>query len=424
MELFDIVMDKIDKGLKNIGDFKIVFNIAYNSKIIRNKRIEPLAEDFTRIKKLMINKYDELVKTAVESLENRDCNVLLAKTQQEALDYILNEVQGEDIIVKSKSETGKEIGLSKFLEKHGFEGKIIETDLGDRIIQLINEKPSIPMGPAVHLSPKEVADKLSEIYNIELQPTPQEIVKFGKEKLRKDILSANIGITGANVIVANDGIIGLMENEGNISLITRLPDKHICLAGTDKIVPTWHDAISVLEMAEASLDLMGAYTSFIKGPSRTADVQGVEVIGMHGAKEVHVVLLDDFRSKIVGTDFEQSLMCINCGRCFLSCPVIKSLGLEIFNSKYSRGPIGLIKTYLLAENGLEESVKMGLFTCTLCGRCEENCPSNINMPDMIMKLRKMAIEKGLVMEQHQNILDSIVEYDNPFSKKINKKLQV
>ncbi|MHA1231447.1 MAG: LUD domain-containing protein [Candidatus Helarchaeota archaeon] len=424
MKIFEEVMERIDKGRESARDFETVFNIGYMNKIVQNKRVQPLKEEFTRVKKYFIKNFDELIKQAIESLQARDCNVFLAKTKKDALDYILNEVQGEEIIVKSKTETGKEIGLTKFLEANGFKNKIVETDLGDRIIQLLNAKPSIPMGPAVHLSESEIAAKLSEIYNIEVPPSAHEIVKIGREQLRKDILRANVCITGANVIVADDGLIGLMENEGNISLITRLCSKHICLAGVDKIVPNWYDAITVLKMAEASLDLMGAYTSFIKGPSRTADIRGVEVLQMHGAKEVHVILLDDYRSKIKGTEFEEILQCINCGRCFLACPLIKILGLEILSSEYSRGPIGLIKTYLLAENGLEEAVKMGLFVSTLCRRCQVNCPSEINIPDMIIKLREMAIQKGLVMEPHVKIMNSILENDNPFSMKIEKNMQI
>jgi len=423
LDIFDLVMNKIEKGLNSPTDFKTIFNIGYTNKIVNNKRVEPLKKEFTRIKRYFVDHFNELTKIAIENLEKRDCNVILAKTQQEALDYILKEVENEDLIVKSKTETGKEIGLVEFLEKNGFKGKIVETDLGDRIIQLLNERPSIPMGPAVHLSPKEISDRLSQIYNIEVDPTPQTLVNLGREKLRKDILRANVCITGANVIVAEDGMIGLIENEGNISLITRLAAKHICLTGIDKIVPTWYDAVTILKMAEASLDLMGAYISFIKGPSRTADIGGVEVIQMQGAKEVHVVLLDDYRSKILGTEFEQALQCINCGRCFLACPLIKSMGLDILSSKYSRGPIGLIKTYLLAENGLEESIKMGLFVCTLCKRCQINCPSEINIPEMILKLREMAIQKGLIMNTYKNTLASIKKFDNPFSKKMMKQLK-
>lgn len=421
MDIYEDVMKKIEKGLEEASSFKTVFNIGYNTKITMNKRVEPLKKDYIRVKRYFIEHYDELIKQAIESLEARDCNVFLAKTKQEALDYISKEVEGVDMIVKSKSETGKEIGLSKHLEKQGI--RIVETDLGDRIIQLLNERPSIPMGPAVHLSPQEIADKFAELYDIEVEPSAQAIVNVGREQLRKDILDAKVAISGANVIVADHGMIGLMENEGNISLITRLAEKHICLAGVDKIVPNWHDAVSVLEMAEASLDLMGAYTSFIKGPSRTGDVGGVEVLQMQGAKEVHVVLLEDYRSRILGTEFEEVLMCINCGRCYLSCPLVKSLGLDILTSKYSRGPIGLIKTYLLADNGLEESIKMGLFVSTLCKRCQDNCPAEISIPDMIIKLREMAIEKGgLTMKSSQDILNSVLEYDNPFSKKIEKKL--
>jgi len=424
MDLFNKILDTIERGLNSTRDFKTIFNIGYNSKIVQNKRVEPLKEEFMRVKKYFIEHFDELVKKAIDTLEDRKCNVFLAKTKQEALDYILNEVKGEDIIVKSKTETGKEIGLIKFLEKHGFKGKIVETDLGDRILQLLNEKPSIPMGPAVHLTPQEIANKFSELYNVEIEPSAQAIVKIGREQLRADILRANVCITGANVIVADDGIIGLIENEGNISLITRLCSKHICLAGVDKIVPTWYDAITVLKMAEASLDLTGAYTSFIKGPSRTGDVGGIEILQMHGAKEVHVVLLDDYRSRILGTEFEEVLQCINCGRCYISCPLVKSLGIDILSSEYSRGPIGLIKTYLLADDGLEKAIEMGLFVSTLCKRCQDNCPSEINIPDMIIKLRTEAIKKGLIMETHQNILNSIIQYNNPFSRKIEKKLKI
>jgi iron-sulfur cluster protein len=423
MDIYKDVMKKIEKGLEESSSFQTVFNIGYNTKITMNKRVEPLKEDFIRVKRYFIEHYDDLIKQAIESLEARDCKVFLARTKQEALDYISKEVEGVEMIVKSKSETGKEIGLSKHLqEKLGI--RIVETDLGDRIIQLLDERPSIPMGPAVHLSPQEIADKFAELYDIEVEPSAQAIVNVGREQLRKDILDAKVAITGANVIVADHGMIGLMENEGNISLITRLAEKHICLAGVDKIVPTWHDAVSVLEMAEASLDLMGAYTSFIKGPSRTGDVGGVEVLQMQGAKEVHVVLLEDYRSKVLGTEFEEVLMCINCGRCYLSCPLVKSLGLDILTSKYSRGPIGLIKTFFLAEDGLEESIKMGLFVSTLCKRCQDNCPAEISIPDMIINLREMAIDKGLVMDSSKNILNSILEYDNPFAKKIEKKLEL
>jgi len=416
------MFENIDKGLNSKSDFRTLINIGYNSKIVQNKRVSPIKQEFIRIKKYIIENLDELVAECIDSLKDRDCNVFLAKTKEEALNYILNEVKNEEIIVKSKTETGKEIGLNKFLEKNGFKNKVIETDMGDRIIQLLNEQPSIPMGPAVHINPKDIADKLSKIYGINIEPIPQSIVKFGREQLRKDILNAKVSITGANVLVADEGIIGLIENEGNISLITRLVDKHICLTGIDKIVKNWYDAITVLKMAEASLDLQGAYVSFIKGPSRTADIGGVEVLQMHGAKEVHVVLLDDYRSKIKNTPLEQVLQCINCGRCFLSCPLIKILGLNILTSEFSRGPIGLIKTYLLAENGLEESVKMGLFLCTSCKRCELNCPSEINIPEMIIYLKNLAIEAGYEIEAYKKIQESILEYDNPFNKKILKKI--
>ncbi|MFX1295237.1 MAG: LUD domain-containing protein [Promethearchaeota archaeon] len=417
-KIFDQVMEKLERGIESIEDVKLVLTIGYTGRIMKNTRLDPLKPEFIELKKKIVKNLNKLVDQAIKTLRARFCEVFLAKTREEAINYILKEIEGEKLVVKSKTNTGKEIGLNKAIEAKGIE--IIETDIGDRIIQITKEKPSLPIGPAVHLDPVLIAKNFSKYYNIPVEPEPEEIVKVGRQKLREQILASNVGITGANVIVAEEGSIGLIENEGNISLITRLPRKHIAIAGIDKIVPTWKDAITILRVMEATFDLQGAYCSFIKGPSRTADIRGLEILGMHGAQEVHVVLVDDYRTKALERGFSELLQCINCGRCFMACPIIHSAGIEMFLSEISTGPIGLIKAALI--KGINEAVSIGLYLCSSCNRCKELCPSNIDIPRMIEKLREEAIKNGLILPEHQKILESIQKYDNPFLKEIKKGL--
>ena len=415
---FEQVMEMVQRGIETIGDVKVAFSVGYTGRIMKNTRIEPLKAEFIDLKKEIVKNLDKLIDQAVENLKGKFCEVCVAKTREEAMAYILKELEGEKLVVKSKTNTGKEIGLVKQIEAKGIE--IVETDIGDRIIQLSGEHPSLPIGPAVHLMPDYIAKVFSKYYNTPVAPDPREIVKVGRTELRKQILASNVGITGANVIVAEEGSIGLIENEGNISLITRLPRKHIAIAGIDKIVPTWKDAITVLRVMEATFDLRGAYCSFIKGPSGTGDIQGIEILGMHGAQEVHVVLVDDYRTKALERGFGELLYCINCGRCFLACPIIQTAGIEIFLTEVATGPIGLVKAAMI--KGIDAAVAAGLWLCSGCNRCKELCPADIDIPGMIEKLREEAIKSGQILPEHQKMLESIQKHDNPFQKPIKKGL--
>lgn len=417
-DILNQIMEKIERGIASIKDLRVALTVGYTGKIMNNPRLEPLKPEFIELKREIVKNLDKLVDQAVRRLGDQFCKVCLAKTKEEAVEYILKEIEGESLVVKSKTNTGKEIGISKAIEGKGIE--IVETDIGDRIIQISNELPSIPIGPAVHLDPAFIADVFSKHYNVEIIPEPHEIVKVGRRKLREQMLAANVGLTGANVVIAEEGSIGLVENEGNISLITRLPEKHIAIAGIDKIVPTWKDAITQIRVMEACFNLRGAYCSFIKGPSGTADIRGLEVLGMHGAQEVHVVLVDDYRTRAKETGFEELLYCINCGRCWMACPIIQNAGIEMFLSEVATGPIGLVKAALI--RGITEAVAAGLYLCSGCNRCKELCPANIDIPRMIEKLREEAIQKGLILEEHQKMLESIQKYDNPFGREIKKGL--
>ncbi|HUX99196.1 MAG TPA: LUD domain-containing protein [Candidatus Deferrimicrobium sp.] len=419
-KIFEEVLDKVQRGINGIKDLQVTFSVGYSGKIMKNQRLNPLKPEFIELKKEIVKNLDKLVDQTIKNLSDKFWKVYLAKTREDAINYILKEVEGEKMIVKSKTNTGKEIELSEKIEAKGIE--IVETDIGDRIIQISKQKPSLPIGPAVHLDPAYIAEVFSKYYNVPVKPDPREIVKVGREKLREQILAANVGITGANVVVMEEGSIGLVENEGNISLITRLPRKHIAIAGIDKIVPSWKDAITVLRVMEATFDLRGAYCSFIKGPSGTADIRGLEILGMHGAQETHLVLVDDYRTKALNEGFEELLYCINCGRCLIACPIIHHAGIEIFLSEVSTGPIGLVKAALI--KGINTAVAIGLYLCTGCNRCKELCPADIDIPKMIEVLREKAIKNGLILPEHQKMLESIQKYNNPFQKPIKKGLKI
>lgn len=405
----------IEKGLDEItSNLKTLFDIGYEKKIVQNRRPDRYREEFTRIKNKIIEDYDKLLQEFIKNAEAKKFTVFLAKTEQDALEYVGNLVKDEKFIVKSKTNTAKEIGLTLYLEEMGID--IVETDLGDRIIQITGETPSLPVGPSAHVPATTIAQAFSEYYGVEVLPMPQDIVKAGKAELREKMIAARVGITGGNVLSAEDGRLGLIENEGNISLISRLPPVHIAIVGADKIVRTLQDAITVLQMAEASLDLNGTYISFINGPSQTGDVGGVNVYGMSGAQEVHIVLVEGYRTKArARKGFESLLRCINCGACYIACPLIHNAGTGVYKSDVATSPAGVIKAALII--GIEEAVRIGLFACTTCGRCKDACPSNIELPSMIKLLRQDAFEQGMVLPEHKEVVESIMENDNPFGIK-------
>ncbi|TDA28904.1 MAG: hypothetical protein DSO03_07280, partial [Hadesarchaea archaeon] len=329
-----------------------------------------------------VGRLEELVGLAKDSLRAVGCEVFEARKGEEAVEYLLKQIGEERMVVKSKSNTLKELELVEKLERRGVE--VVETDLGDRIIQLAGEEPLHPVGPAVHLTLEEVARALSREVGRELPADVEKIIKASRERLRERILGARIGLTGANAIAAEEGAVGLVENEGNISLITRLPEKHLVVAGIEKIVPTMEEAVTVMKTCETFLTVVGAYHSFIKGPSRTADVMGIEQLGMHGAKEVHVVLLDGWRREAVRMGLEEVLYCCNCGACLSVCPVLLETA-HAFSSKVGAGPIGVVRTWFVL--GPEEAIRAGLFACTGCGACREICPGSIDFPKIIERLR-------------------------------------
>jgi iron-sulfur cluster protein len=385
----------------------------------QNLDYEEFREEIYQIKKKAIENIEKLKAQAIKNLKANGVNVFEANDASQARKIISKILSGKSKIIKAKTNTLEEI------EKEGFlaDKQLIETDLGDFIVSLFKTKEAHPVLPAIRLTPQEIAQKIKEKFNQEVEPNPQAIALFVRNYLRKEITQAEAGISGANAITAQGQIV-ILENEGNISLVSRLPEVHIVIAGWEKIVPSLSEALKIVQASAiwGTGQEFPVYVSIISGPSKTADIQNQTIIGAQGAKEVNLILLDNGRSKILKAGFEELLHCLNCGACLDFCPVFQQIGAN-YGDKYlgSRGVIFA---------GLSESLKKAFFAncfaCTLCSLCFQNCPAKIDLPEMMKKLRDYMSRENIQTKENQEMIEKIRQFGNPFGKiekgKIPKKL--
>ena len=266
---------------------------------------------------------------------------------------------------------------------------VLETDLGEYIIQLANEPPSHIIAPAIHKTKAQITE-LFHKHHAKLGRTQRvtevvDIVNEAREVLRDGFLASDVGITGANFLVAETGSSVIVTNEGNGDLTNTLPRVHIVTAGIEKVVPTLEDvATSVRLLARSATGQeMSVYTTYSTGPRRAPDLDGPE--------EFHVVLLDNGRSEMLGNEFHEMLRCIRCSACMNHCPVYGAVGGHAYGWVYP-GPMGAVLTPLMV--GIEKSMPLPN-ACTLNGRCQEVCPMQIPLPAMLRKLREQEFEQGL-----------------------------
>ncbi len=384
-----------------------------------NLKKEEFREKLYQIKKTAIDNIETIKKKAIKNLKENGIEVLEAQNSQEAREKIEEILKDKKVIIKSKSNTFNEISNESFLKNK----ELIETDLGDFLIQIFNEKEIHPVLPALHLTPEKISKKIKEIFKKDIESKPEKIAEFVRNTLREKISKAEAGISGANAITA-DGKILILENEGNISLVSRWPDTHIIVTGFEKIVETLEDALEIIKASAiwGTGQDFPVYVSIISGPSKTADIQNQTVFGAQGAKKVYLILLDNGRTKILKEEFKELLYCINCGACLNFCPVFHQIGPN-YGDKYL-GSKGVIFAGL-AEN-LKKSVEANCFSCTLCSSCFENCPVKIDLPNLMKKLRSFLEKENLQTKENQEMIEKIREFGNPFGKieggKIPKKL--
>jgi iron-sulfur cluster protein len=344
-----------------------------------------------KIREDCIKHLPELIQQFTKEAQKSGAHVYQASTPGETLakiEEILQQKKAKNI-VKSKSMVSEEIGLNRFLEKKGY--RVVETDLGEWIIQLAEERPSHITAPALHKTKEQIAKLLNERLHLEVPPDPIEIVKLAREQLRKEFIQADVGISGANLAVAESGTLVIVSNEGNARLVTSLPRVHIAVITAEKFVETLEQASSLVKalvLASSGLK-MTAYVSFITGTSRTTDIEKQLIMGVHGPEELHIIILDNGRLEASkDQDLGKILSCLKCGGCMLVCPIFQSLGGHVYGGPVYPGGVGLLLTALTLSS--KKSAE-GWDLCSDCKKCEEFCPVGIPTGELILKLKA---EKG------------------------------
>jgi L-lactate dehydrogenase complex protein LldF len=330
-----------------------------------------------RIKEDAIGRLDELLITLKQKLEANGCNVFVAGDAAEARDYILKVAKqaGSQRVVKGKSMTTEEIDLNPALEQAGM--KVVETDLGEYIVQLRRERPSHIITPAIHLSKEDIGQLFAEQLGIPYSAEPEVLTAAARERLRSIFLGADLGITGVNFAIAETGTLVLIENEGNGRLTSTLPETFIAVMGIEKVIPKLADLSHFLEILArtGTGQKLTTYTNFISGPRRDDELDG--------PRAIHVVILDNGRSAMLADPvMREALYCLRCGACLNVCPVYRRIGGHAYNSPYP-GPIGSI----VSPNLFGSAAAKLPFASTLCGACRDICPVKIDIPRILLHLR-------------------------------------
>jgi L-lactate dehydrogenase complex protein LldF len=283
-------------------------------------------------------------------------------------------------IVKSKSMTTEEVHLNPALEKAGLE--VVETDFGEFIIQLAQERPSHLVAPAVHHTRESIGKILADHTGTPQSDDPATLALIGRRLLREKFRQAEMGITGGNFVIAETGTLALVTNEGNGRLTTSCPRVHVALVGIEKVIPRMKDLPVFLKLLAraATGQTLSVYTTLVTGPRKPGEGDGPD--------EFHLVLLDNGRSKVLGTPFRESLQCIRCGACLNACPVYRRIGGHAYGGVYS-GPIGSILTPLYDSVPANPHLP---HASSLCGACLSACPVKINIPHMLIGLRELQHE--------------------------------
>lgn len=369
---------------------KINFNIArYNAVVPQGKKQFPdvhlAREKAKNVKWKAIETLDKQLETFEAAITRRGAKVLWAETAEQALAEILTICQAKKCtsIVKSKSMVTEEIHLNKFLAKHNIES--VETDLGEYIQQLDDEPPYHIVTPAMHKSKEDVAKLFADKLGTSPSLNPSQLTLVARQKLREKYRQAEIGITGANFIVADVGGIAVTENEGNGRLSAAWPKTHIVIVGIEKVIPSLTDLALFwpLLATYGTGQKVTVYNSLLTGPRQKGEEDGPE--------EMYVILLDNGRTNILANPkTRESLYCIRCGACLNACPVYKNIGGHAYGTTYS-GPIGSVITPHLKELGDWKHLS---YASSLCGNCTEVCAVKINLHELLLENRAEAVEQG------------------------------
>jgi L-lactate dehydrogenase complex protein LldF len=377
------------------------FSQLANAEALRNRGRE--------IREFTIDRMDEFISLLESKVKGVGGVVHRAKDAEEARNIITQIASKNKVrsIVKGKSMMTEEIGLNEALIKKGFE--VLETDLGEFIIQLAGETPFHIVGPAIHKTKEEVADLFQRKLGCERVTDPEDLTMIARRVLRRKFIEAEMGITGANFAVSETGTVVLFENEGNIRLTTTLPRIHVAIMGIEKVVPRLDDLIVMMMLLARSAtgQKLSSYVSMITGPKRSGEWDGPD--------EFHLVIIDNGRSRIIAdSELKEILYCIRCGACLNFCPVYQKIGGHAYGWVYS-GPMGQILAPQITDPEMARDLP---FACTLCGACSKVCPVKIEIPKLILALRaRIAEDPGWRRKSHifERAIAGLVQFflENP-----------
>jgi L-lactate dehydrogenase complex protein LldF len=361
---------------------------AMRERAFESYDFETGREELRRRRTANLPRLPELVEEFRERLEAVGGRFHLARDAAEARRIIgdICTAAGAGIVTKSKSMATEEIALNRHLGELGME--VVETDLGEYMVQRLGQHPSHLLAPAIHLTVQDWADELG------VEPDRDAIMAHARAALREKFVNAAVGISGANAAIAETGTVMIVTNEGNADLTITLPRVHVAVFGIDKVVASLDDAVAILRMLPRSAtgQVMSAYVNWVTGPSRSSDIGFHPVVGAHGPREMHCVVLDNGRSDMLRDPvFADALTCVRCGACSNACPAFMAVGGHQFGHIYS-GPIGLVLTPF--HHGMEAG-ELPNSLCTQCNACQEVCPVGIPLPRQILEHRRHGHRKTL-----------------------------
>ena len=381
--------DRISDALAN-PDGQLA--IAAGAKAKYDNRARAMSEfpsmEMTRdrardIRARTLSQLDYFLAQFADNVEALGGHIFWAKDAKECNQYINKIAKARDVqlVAKAKSMLTEEISLNESLQNCGID--VVETDLGEFVVQLSGDKPSHIIAPILHMTREQVGNVFKEKLNVPFSDDPATLNAIARAHMREIFLKADMGISGVNFGVAESGSICLVTNEGNGRLISTTPRIHVAVMGMERLVPTLADLSVMLQLLARSAtgQKLSVYSNFLCGPRRENESDGPE--------ELHIVILDNGRSEILGTSLAEILYCIRCGACLNACPVFHSIGGHAYGSVYP-GPVGSVLSPLLFGDHWDPLPHAS----SLCGACKEVCPVNIDLPGLLLKLRAKEIEKG------------------------------
>ena len=374
---------RLQKNLKKLAE---KFVIARTAAVVELDDFEATREAAVERRNRVLANLDQWLQTFERNATARGATVLYAETAEEGARLIVEiaTTHGVRKVIKSKSMVSEEIGLNHAFEAAGI--RPVETDLGEYILQINdNEAPSHIIAPVIHKDKEEISDLFARAHATSRKTEITQLTREARDVLRSHFLSADMGVTGANFLIAETGSAAVVTNEGNEGMCTIMPRVHVVLTGVEKVLPTLEDLATLMRLLPRSAtgQQISNYLSLLTGPRRAGDGEGPE--------HMYYVLLDAGRTRLLGSEFQEMLRCIRCGACMNHCPVYQKVGGHAYGWVYP-GPMGAVLTPNYV--GLEKALDLPQ-AATFCNQCSVVCPVKIPLPDLMRKLREHQWERGL-----------------------------